>query len=176
MKLHRLSPFAVALLVTSAAPPARADPAAPPPDEPWLYVGVSSVLKNPVNLTTGSAGAVGLSYALNLSFTLSESTFLCVDVSAATPLSTFHPAPGVSAGPAWKLARRFILNPSLTYGYSPSYGGSADAHSLGLSVAPGFPLGNGVVVALPVIVSRNLTDDQTVLVFAFKVGFSIASI
>lgn len=166
-------------VVAPTAPVVPAAPVKPPAaTAPWLTLGLSSVLKNPVNITTGKPGAIGLSYVLNASFKLKPNLFLSVDMSIGTPMAAFNPTPGIGVGPAFKVTKKLILNPSVTYAYTPKYTSAMmteAVHSAGACLASGIPVGNGIIVALPICVSRNLTAGQTVLVFAFKVGFGFAA-
>ncbi len=170
-------PAAVASPSAPDAQPSIGDslgtPAGKAPDSFW--VGGSVVLRNPINLTTNKYPGVGLSYSLNLSFRFTDRIMGCIDLSAATPIASFNPNPSIGVGPAFLVARRFVINPELLYSASFPYPGvkpHETAHSIGGSVAFAF-LRPPVIFAPVIILSRNLTQDQTLFVFGLKLGFML---
>ena len=191
---------------TPAPPPAQATlaPTSPEPRRPHLVIGAGFVFRQPVDLDTGRTMPVGVSYALGLSFPITDRLSISVDLGFATPTPQFKVNPQFGVGPTVRIAGRFMLAMSFMYGMNPFYppqGGLPNPdhldhsmhHSAGLSIVPVFGLGNGIGLCFPIVYFHDFTSaswnsdhensgpDQAnhhqvdTLIFAMRLGFTLGS-
>ncbi len=78
-----------------------------------------------------------------------------LEISAATAVSDFAPAPRVVVAPTLEVSKKFLLGFSALYQLNPPYEGAATSHLMAVGVVPLVPLSRHVAVGL--VISPGVT-------------------
>ena len=166
--------FVATLFATTAA---AAEETASKPEttvaQPWAKWSIGLKLGGTLAFPDGKVMPKPMSISLGLNMTnpIDENWGWSTEIGAGSPTTIFNPCPYVFTGPVFTVvAGKFNLMPWILYQFNPPYdaGGGKITNYIGLGITPSIPIGDTLVVALPI--GGGFTEGGPKIVWQWNIG------